>query len=230
VGRSGQVQSEVTETAEDLERQTLVVLQALVLQLNRALDAVVYGDRQLAEEVVGSTTERTWECQRVQEGVTSALGRHPPPDELQALAALLHIARGAGRLSGQCKKIAMIVGQVPDGQRGSIFCDLVDPAARVSISAVWLAKQSFATRDIELAHEVVRADAQLRRQSQEIYRAALAADMVSASSMAAFLTASYLERVGDIAIDLAEQTVIVVAGRFGDATDVTALHRAAVTI
>lgn len=224
------MQSEVTETAEDLERQTLVALQALVHQLDRALDAVVYGDRRLGDEVVASTKERTWQCQRVQEGVMSALGRHPAPHAVQALAALLHIARGAGRLSEQCKKIAMVVPQIPDGQRGPIFGDLVDPAARVSVSAIWLAKQSFATRDIELAHEVVRADAQLRRQSQEIYRAALAADMVSASSMAAFLTASYLERVGDIAIDLAEQTVIVVAGGYGDAADVTAPNRAAVTL
>jgi phosphate uptake regulator len=223
------VQSEVNETATDLERQTLLAVQALVHQLNRALDAVVYGDRQLAEAVVASTQERTWECQRVQEGVTSALGRHPGPDELQALAALLHIARGAGRLSEQCKKIATIVPQVPDGQRGSIFGDLVEPAARISVSAVWLAKQSFANRDIELAHEVVRAEAQLRHRSQEIYRAALAADMLCASSMAAFLAASYLERVGDIAIDLAEQTVIVVAGSLSDVADVTAPDRTAVS-
>jgi phosphate uptake regulator len=222
--------SEVTQTAEDLERHTLVAVQALVHQLNRALDAVVYGDRQLADAVVASTRERTWECQRVQEGVMSALGRHPSGDELQELAALLHIARGAGRLSEQCKKIAMLVSQVPDRERGPIFGELVEPAARVSVSAIWLAKQSFATRDIELAHEVVRADAQLRRQSQEIYRAALAADMLNASSMAAFLAASYLERVGDIAIDLAEQTVIVVAGRFRDVADVTTPHRAAAAL
>ena len=189
---------------------------------------MVYGDRQLADEVLGSTRNRTWDCQRVQEGVMSALGRHKAPDQLQALAALLHIARGAGRLSEQCEKIAMIAPQVPDGQRRPIFCDLVDPAARVAVSAIWLAKQSFAARDLDLAHEVVRADAQLRRQSQDIYRAALATDMLSASSMAAFLAASYLERVGDIAIDLAEQTVIVVLGRFRDITDVTTAHRAAV--
>lgn len=230
MGRCREVQSEVTETAEDLERQTLVALQALVHQLDRALDAVVYGDRQLGDEVVASTKERTWQCQRVQEGVMSALGRHPAPDELQTLAALLHIARGAERLSEQCKKIAMVVPQIPDGRRGTIFGDLVDPAVRVSVSAVWLAKQAFAARDIELAHEAVRADAQLRRQCQEIYRAALAADIVSASSMAALLTASYLERVGDIAIDLAEQTVIVVAARLDDISDVATPHRAAVTL
>jgi phosphate uptake regulator len=220
--------SQVTQTTEDLERQTLAAFQALVHQLNRALDAVVYGDHELAGRVLASTQERTWECQRVEEGVTSALGRHPTPGDLQALVALLHMARGAGRLSEQCKKIAMIVPQIPDGQRGAIFGDLVEPAAHVSVSAIWLAKQSFATRDVELAHEVVRADAQLRLRSQEIYRTALAADMMSASSMAAFLTASYLERVGDIAIDLAEQTVIVVTARFRDEEDVTTQPRAAI--
>ena len=40
--------------------------------------------------------------------------------------------------------------------------------------------------------------------------------------MAAFLAASYLERIGDIAIDLAEQTVIVVDGLFREVADVPA--------
>lgn len=222
--------AEDTDTAEDLERHTLVAVGALVHQLNRALDALVIGDRQLADEVVASTFERNRECQRVEESVMSALGCHPAPDALQALAALLHIARGAGRLSEQCKKIAMTVPQVPDRQRGPIFSDLVEPAAGVAVSAVWLAKQSFANRDLELAHEVVRADAQLMRRCQEIYRAALATDAVSSPLMAAFLAASYLERVGDIAIDMAEQTIIVVAGRFVDVADAITPGRAAVPL
>jgi phosphate uptake regulator len=223
-------QSEVIETAQDLERHALAAVQGLVLQLNRAADAVVYGDRQLADEVVATLRARSRDCQRVQEDVMSALGRHPAPDELQALAALLHIARGAGRLCDECKKIAMIVPQVPDGPREGIFCDLVEPAARVAVSAVWLAKQSFATRDVDLAHEVARADADLRRRSREIYRTALVSDTVSRSSMAAFLAANYLERVGDIATDVAEQTVIAVTGLFWDVADVPAPDRAAATL
>jgi phosphate uptake regulator len=222
-------QSEVIETAHDLERHTLATVQALVHQLDRAADAVVYGDRRLADEVVVTTSARRLECQRVQEDVRSALGHHPAPGELQALAALLHIARGAERLCDECTKIAVIGPQVPDGPREAIFCDLVDPAARVSVSAVWLAKQSFATRDVDLAHEVARVDADLRRRSREIYRAALAADTVSRSSMAAFLATSYLERVGDIATDLAEQTVIAVTGLFWDVADPPVPDRAPAT-
>ncbi|HJS95155.1 MAG TPA: PhoU domain-containing protein [Solirubrobacteraceae bacterium] len=223
-------QSKLTETVQGLERYTLAALQALIHQLNRAADAVVYGDRQLAHEVLLTTSERRRECQRVQEDLTSALGQHPAPDELRALAALLQIARGAGRLSDECKKIAMVVPQVPDGPRGAIFIDLVDPAARVSVSAIWLAKQSFATRDVDLAHEVLRVDAELRRRSRDIYRAALVADPVTRSSMAAFLAANYLERVGDIATDLAEQTVIAVTGLFWDVTAVPPPDRSAATL
>jgi phosphate uptake regulator len=223
-------QSEVAETAKDLERETLAVVQMLVHQLSRATEAMVYGDRQLADEVVATTSERRRACQRVQEDLISALGRDPGPDQLQMLAALLHIARAAERLTDQCEKIAMIVPQVADGQRGNIFWDLVDQAARVSVSAVWLAKQCFVTRDVDLAHEVARADAELRRLSREIYRTALGAagaEVVSPASMAAFLAASYLERVGDIAIDLAEQTVILVTGLFRDVADVTPPRHAA---
>jgi phosphate uptake regulator len=209
--------STVTDSAEDLERQTLAVVQTLVHLLDRALDAIVYADGRLADEVVATAADRKRECQRVQEGVMSALGHHPAAREAQMLAALLQIVRGAERISGQCLKIATIVPDIAGGKTSAIFSDLVDPAARVSISEVWLAKQSFATRDVDLAHEVLRADVELRRRSREIYRAALqtdGADGVSPVSMAAFLAASYLERIGDIAIDLAEQTVIVVNGLF----------------
>jgi phosphate uptake regulator len=216
---------EVHDGAEDLERQTLAFARALVHLLDRALDAIVFGDARLADEVVATARDRERECQRLQEGVMSALGDHPPAGELQTLAALLQIVRGAERISAHCLKIATIVPDVAGGRTSAIFSDLVDPAARVSVSELWLAEQSFATRDVDLAHEVARADVELRRRSQEIYRAALEpanGDTVSPVSMAAFLAASYLERIGDIAVDLAEQTVIVVNGLFREVDDVPA--------
>jgi phosphate uptake regulator len=224
---------EVSDAAEDLERQTLALVQTLVHLLDRALDAVVFGDGRLADQVVVTAADRKRDCQRVQEGVMSALGDHPAAGELQMLAALLQIVRGAERISAQCLKIATIVPDVAGGRTSAIFCDLVDPAARVSISEVWLAKQSFATRDVDLAHEVARADTELRRRSREIYRAALQpgeGEVVSPISMAAFLAASYLERIGDIAVDLAEQTVIVVNGLFREVDGVSAPYQAPATV
>jgi phosphate transport system protein len=226
-------QPAVSKAARDLEHDALTVVQGLIHLLDRALDAIVYGDRRLADHVVATVTERKGQCQRIQEAVMSALGRHPAPDELQLLAALLHVVRGAERLGVQCLKIATIVPELVGGKPSAIFCDLVEPAARVSISAVWLAKQSFATRDVDLTHEVMRAEVELRRRSREIYRAALEpgdADAVSAGAMAAFLAGSYLERVGDIAVDLAEQTVIVVDGLFREIADVTARQHAPATV
>jgi phosphate uptake regulator len=226
-------QPRLTDSTEELERETLAVVQAHVHLIDRALDAVVYADGRLADEVAATAVDSKRDCQRVQEDVMSALGHHPAPQELQVLAALLQIVRGAERMSAQCLKIATIIPDVAGGKTAAIFSDLVDPAARVSISEVWLAKQSFANRDVDLAHEVLRADVELRRRSREIYRAALqpgGADGVSPVSMAAFLAASYLERIGDIAIDLAEQTVIVVNGLFREITDVAAPHEAAATV
>jgi len=218
--------------AQDLERQTLALVQGLVALLDRALDAIVHGDARLADEVVASAADRNRECVRVQEEVMSAFGHNPSAPELQMLAALLQIVHGAERISTQCLKIATIVPDVAGGRTSPIFCDLVDPAARVSVSEVWLAKQSFATRDVDLAHEVARADMELRRRSREIYRAALdpADGAVSPVSMAAFLAASYLERIGDIAVDLAEQTVIVVNGLFREVSDVPTPEQAPATV
>jgi phosphate transport system protein len=216
-----------TQTVEKFEREALGELQAVVRQLDRAIEAVTRQDVALADEVLCAESDADHRCRTVQEHLLAALADNRTAADLQMLASLLHIFRGLRRIRGQCANMAKLVPTpMPAGPEAVALLDLVDGAAALSISAVWLARGAFASRDVELAHEVVRLDAELSRRSGVIFRHAL--DLADAGAgrewvMAMLLVDSYAKQVGDSAVDIAEQTVTVVNGLFREVADAKAV-------
>jgi phosphate uptake regulator len=143
------------------------------------------------------------------------------------LASLLHALRGSLRIRGQCVSMVKLVPTgMPAGPESTALLELVESAAALSISGVWLARAALASRDVELAHEVVRLDAELTRRSGVIFRRALEVAEepgVRPWAIAMLLVGSYAERVSDAAVDIAEQTVIVVNGLFREVAETDAL-------
>ena len=87
------------------------------------------------------------------------------------LASLLHVLRGLRRIGGQCASMARLAASTTAAApEPTALSELVEGAAALSVSAVWLARASFASRDVELAHEVARLDAELTRRSRVIAR------------------------------------------------------------
>jgi phosphate transport system protein len=84
------------------------------------------------------------------------------------------------------------------------------------------AKEAFATRDVEVAQDLVRQDAQINRLQRAIFKRAVEiGDDVEVREWAMFtiLIARCLERIGDNTVDIAEQTVFVVTGLFRELAD-----------
>jgi phosphate transport system protein len=89
-------------------------------------------------------------------------------------------------------------------------------------SRVSQAKQAFASRNVELAGDLVRQDAEINKLNREIFRRAVdVGDNLDVREWAMFmvLVARCLERVGDNTVDIAEQTVFVVTGLFREMAD-----------
>ena len=85
------------------------------------------------------------------------------------------------------------------------------------LQQVGLAKQTFGSRDVELAETLVARDAEINELNREIFqRAVNAGDDAEVREWAMFmvLVARALERIGDNAVDVAEQAVFVVSGLF----------------
>jgi phosphate uptake regulator len=139
------------------------------------------------------------------------------------LASLLHVQRGLRRIAGQCASMARLASiAAPAAPKPTALLELVEGAAALSVSAVWLARAAFASLDVELAHEVARLDADLARRSRAIARRAM--ELADAGELhewatAMLLVGSYAERVSDAAVDIAEQTVVIVNGLFREVAE-----------
>jgi phosphate transport system protein len=84
------------------------------------------------------------------------------------------------------------------------------------------AKRAFAERDVALAEDLVRPDQEINSLNREIFQLAIevGTDVDTREwAMHMTLVARALERVGDNAVDIGEQTAFVVTGLFREFSD-----------
>jgi phosphate transport system protein len=87
-------------------------------------------------------------------------------------------------------------------------------------------KAAFATRDVDLARDLVRQDQEINRLNREIFQMAIAVGDDPDTrewAMHMVLVARALERIGDNAVDIGEQTAFVVTGLFREFSDASHL-------
>jgi phosphate transport system protein len=126
-------------------------------------------------------------------------------------------------MGDQCvniSKLVPLVGREPPVEEGILT--RIERMSRQAISQVEQCKQAFARRDVELAEDLVRQDDEIDRLNREIFSLALqAGEDVDAREWGAtmMLVARSIERIGDNAVDIGEQTAFVVTGLFREFTD-----------
>jgi phosphate transport system protein len=212
------------ESLKELEEQTLSGMDIVTSQLDRALEAISYQDVELAGMVVADDDRIDGRYLEVHQGILSLLARQAPvATDLRIVAALLHIIRCVERMGDQCVNIAKLVplsGYEPPKDKDIL--DAIERMGQLARSQVSQAKQAFASRNVELAGDLVRQDAEINKLNREIFRRAVdVGDNLDVREWAMFmvLVARCLERVGDNTVDIAEQTVFVVTGLFREMAD-----------
>ena len=212
------------ETMKELESQTLGGLEMVVGQLDRALEAISYQDVELAGIVVADDDRIDGRYLEVHQGVLSLLARQAPvAGDLRIVAALLHTIRCIERMGDQCVNIAKLVPLSGyEAPKDKEILDAIEQMGQRARSQVTQARQAFATRNVELAQDLVRQDAEINSLNRHIFRRALeVGDDLDLREWAMFmiLVARCLERVGDNTVEVAEQTVFVVTGLFREMAD-----------
>lgn len=207
------------EALKELERQTLGGLDLVVQQLDRALEAISYQDVELAGMVVVDDDRIDGRYLEVHQGVLSLLATQTPvATDLRTVAALLHMIRCVERMGDQCVNIAKLVPLSGyEAPKDKDLLDLIERMGQLARSEVSQAKEAFASRNVELAQDLVRQDVEINRLNREIFKQAVTiGDDVETREWAMFmiLVARALERIGDNAVDIAEQTAFVVTGLF----------------
>jgi phosphate transport system protein len=219
-----EIRHQFRENLKSLERQALEGLDIVGQQLDRALESLSYQDVELAGMVVADDDRVDGRYLEVHQGVLSLLARQAPvAGDLRIVAALLHVIRCVERMGDQCVNIAKLVplsGYEPPKDKDIL--DAIERMGRCAHAQVDQAKQAFAGRNVDLAHDLLRQDAEINALQRKIFRRAVdVGDNAELREWAMFmvLVARCLERIGDNTVDIAEQTVFVVTGLFREFAD-----------
>lgn len=215
---------------EALEHRALGGLDLVVGQLDRALESLATQNPELAELVVVEDDLIDGLYLEVQQGVLSLIARQAPvAGDLRVIAAVLYMIRGVERMGDQCVNIAKLVPlSGHEALKDAEIVNMVDQMGRLAAAQVLSAKEVFLARDTERAHEVIRQDHEINALNREIFRRSLdvAADPDKREwAMFMILVGRFIERVGDNAVDIAEQTVFVVTGLFHEFSDAVGAGR-----
>jgi phosphate transport system protein len=212
------------ESLKDLERQTLGGLDLVIQALDRALEAVSYQDVELAGMVVADDDRIDGRYLEVHQGILSLLATQTPvATDLRTVAALLHVIRCVERMGDQCVNIAKLIPLSGyEAPKDKDMLDAIERMGQLARSEVSQAKEAFESRNVELAQDLVRQDAEINRLNRDIFKLAVRigddADLRE-WAMYMILVARALERVGDNAVDIAEQVAFVVTGLFREYAD-----------
>jgi phosphate transport system protein len=219
-----ETRSNYREALKTLERQTLEALDMVVQALDRALEAVSYQDVELASMVVADDDRIDGRYLEVHQGILSLLALQTPvATDLRIVAALLHVIRHAERMGDQCVNIAKLIPLSGyEAPKDKDLLDAIERMGQLARSLVSQAKQSFAERNADLAYDLLRQDAEINQLNVNSFNRALAiGDDIETRewAMHMILVARCLERIGDNAVDIGEQTAFVVTGLFREFAD-----------
>ena len=207
-----------------LEEHALGGLDLVLEQLDRTLEALRHQDVELASIVIADDDRLDGRYLEVHQGILSLLARQAPvAGDLRLVAALLHLIKHVERMGDQCVNIAKLLplaGHDPPVRPELL--NLLMKMGDLARSEVAQCKRAFASRDVELAEDLVRQDREINRINRDIFRIAIEiGDDPDTREWAMIMTlvARCLERIGDNAVDIGEQTAFVVTGLFREFAD-----------
>src|SRR5919205_50636 len=188
---AGTARAHFREELHGLEVQALGALDLVVTALDRVMEALRHQDIELAAIVVNDDDRLDGRYLEVHQGILSLLALQAP------------VAGHEPPLEPELLARVLKMGEL----------------ARSETSQ---AKQAFALRDAAVAEDLVRQDAEINKLNREVFRAAV--DMGTDSdrrewAMTMTLVARALERIGDNAVDIGEQTAFIVTGLFREFSD-----------
>jgi phosphate transport system protein len=160
---------------------------------------------------------------RIEGGIQSLLARQTPVAiDLRLVLAMLHINLHLERMADYCVTIAKLLKLVSGLQGEPRLVEGFEEMGARAEEMIRVAMDSFAARDAERAESLVELDEMIdranRRTVEHVLELAAKPDMRE-WGMRMLLVSRCLERIGDHAVDIGEQTSYLVTAEFREFTD-----------
>jgi phosphate transport system protein len=213
------LQEELDQLEANLQEEGELVLRAL----RGALRALVQQELELADEVIAFDDQVDEAYLSIEEGVQSLLARQTPVAvDLRLVLAVLHVNLHLERMADYCVTIAKLTKLVrevaPDPALIESFVAMGSRAEEMIRTALG----SFAERDAIAAETLVDLDELIDGSNRRVVQhvLSLGSDLdLREWGLRMIVVSRCLERIGDHAVDIGEQTAFLVTGEFREFTD-----------
>jgi phosphate transport system protein len=207
-----------------LEKEALSGLDLVADQLDRTLRVVIDRDFEMADMVIADDDRIDGRFLQCHQEILSLIARQAPvATDLRLLAALLDVIRRIERMGDQCVnicKVLLLAPEPPEDDLGMTqrILSMGRQAREVAIES----GKAFLQKDIAAAERLVDMDDKVDLLNREVFQLAVAlAGDASAREWAMRMTqvARAIERIGDNAVDIGEETAFVASGVYREFTD-----------
>jgi phosphate transport system protein len=214
-----ELQQSLDALEASFQEQGAVVLRAV----RGAVNALESQDVELCDEVIAFDDEIDTRYHRIEKTIEQLLALQTPvATDLRVVLAILHNSIHLERIGDQCVTIAKLTKLAAELEPRS---DLVEGLREMGDRAeemVRIALDSFAARDLERARSLTELDELIDRTNRRVVGTVLSMAHAPGQQewgMRMIVVSRCLERIGDNAVDIGEQTAFVVTGEFREFTD-----------
>ncbi len=204
-----------------LQEQGSVVMRAL----RGAINVLHSQDIELCDEVVAFDDEIDNRYHRMERSVEELLAQQSPvATDLRLVLAILHASIHLERIGDQCVTIAKLTKLASELEPHHDLVEGLTEMGERAAEMVRIAMDSFSARDVGRARELPELDELIDRTNRRVSDQVLSLASTPGTQewgMRMIVVSRCIERIGDNAVDIGEQTAFLVTGEFhefGDAS------------
>jgi phosphate transport system protein len=212
-------QEELDQLEASLQEEGSLVLRAL----RGAMNALSQRDLELADEVIAFDDDVDRLYVQIEEEIQSLLARQTPvASDLRLVLAMLHINLHLERMADYCVTIAKLTKLVADVESDPALLQSLEEMGDRAEEMIRVALDSFANRDLAGAESLVDLDELIDRSNRRFVDRVV--ELVSDPEIREWvlrmvLVSRTIERIGDHAVDIGEQTAYLLTAEFREFTD-----------
>lgn len=200
-----------------LKAEVVLIGKDVTMMTRTAVNALVRGDIEAADEVIASDDDFDRRCLGIEEQAIEMLALfNPVARDLRMVYSLSYIAMHYERMADLSVNIAKAARRTAGRQGPQTLYDLIQAQGNLVYRVLDATTDSLDKRDIELARKLPELDEPIdslyKQFFRELARLHDEEDIEWASSMV--LAARYLERIADNAVDIGERVAFLVTGEF----------------
>jgi phosphate transport system protein len=211
------------EQLERMELELLTLGELAGTAVQRSVESIMQRDEEKAVKVIADDDPIDELYLRIDHGILELLAlQSPVAADLRLVSAILHSCLHLERIGDQAVNIAKLFLATKDQAGSASMSQQLDEMGTLVVQMLRTVMDAFAKRDLELCLRLPKMDDPVDRLNRATHLEALKlADDPRALDWGLHmnLVARALERVGDNAVDIAEQVGFLITGEFREFTD-----------